>query len=85
MTLDMKATGPYLVRRMTNGILRELRRARGLSMEDVARLSGVSWRTIQRIETGKSRPHRPTRDAIARALGVPRTEIWPEDDLGEAS
>jgi transcriptional regulator with XRE-family HTH domain len=70
---------------MTDGILRRLRRSKGLSMADVARLSGVSWRTIQRIETGKSRPHRPTRDAIARALGVSRTDIWPEDDLEEAS
>lgn len=53
-------------------------------MERVAELSGVSWRTIQRIETGRSRPHRATKDAIARALGVERTDIWPED-LEEAS
>lgn len=67
---------------MTNGMspLRTARKARGWSMDKLAEVSGVSWRTIQRIETGRSDPHGPTRAALARALRTSVAELFPETE-----
>ncbi|WP_405365974.1 helix-turn-helix domain-containing protein [Kitasatospora sp. NBC_00039] len=58
-------------------LLRRLRRQSGLTQEQVAERSGVSVRTIRRLETGKSADHRlGTVNLLADALGV-----GPEDRL----
>lgn len=49
--------------------LRELRLERGWSQEELADASGVSVRTIQRVEGGRP-PGRATAAALARSLGT---------------
>lgn len=50
--------------------LRELRKARNLSMEAIGVLGGVDTSTISRIETGKQRASNETVVRLAMALGV---------------
>lgn len=54
--------------------LREARVRRGWSQEQLAAASGVSVRTIQRIEGGRP-PGRATTTALAGALGVEPAEV----------
>ncbi|MBO2010236.1 helix-turn-helix domain-containing protein [Hymenobacter negativus] len=58
-----------------------LRKSKGLSQEVLAEQSGVSLRTIQRMEQGDTVPRGHTLQALATALGVPldalRTEPAP--------
>jgi predicted transcriptional regulator len=48
--------------------IREEREALGLSKEGLAYLAGVSHKTIERIEAGKSIPRRATLTVIEAAL-----------------
>jgi len=50
--------------------IRELREARGMSQEFLARLALTSTRTIARIETNRVLPRRATLERISVALGV---------------
>ena len=50
--------------------LRELRRTRVLSMRELEELSGVSYNTIWRLETGRTGAQPRTIRRIAGALGV---------------
>jgi transcriptional regulator with XRE-family HTH domain len=50
--------------------IQEAREGADLSREGLAFKSGISLRTIERIEAGQVRPHRATRAAIAAALGI---------------
>ena len=51
--------------------IRELRIKKGLSQEKLARLAGISYNTIVKIESGESkRPTFQTMAGIANALGV---------------
>jgi len=53
--------------------VRRLRQERGLSMEQLAHLAGLSFATVHRIETLRKRPgsniELNTLNALARALG----------------
>ncbi|MEU6497313.1 helix-turn-helix domain-containing protein [Streptomyces sp. NPDC046984] len=52
-------------------MLRKLRRARGLTIEELAEASGVSGRAIGDMERGRSRrPHRGTLTALSQGLGL---------------
>ncbi len=55
--------------------LRELRRERVLSMRELEELSGVSYNTIWRLETGKTGAQQRTIRKIAGALGVEPAEL----------
>jgi len=50
--------------------LRELRKARGLSLEEVAYLASVDAATVSRVERGLVRPQARTAIRMARALGI---------------
>lgn len=51
--------------------IRELRHKTGISQEKLARLAGVSYNTIVKIESGESKnPTFQTMAGIAKALGV---------------
>jgi transcriptional regulator with XRE-family HTH domain len=59
--------------------LKELRRHRVLSMRELENLSGVSYNTIWRLETGRTTEARPRSiRALARALGVEPHELLKE-------
>lgn len=57
--------------------IKRLRRDRGWSQRDLALASGVSERTVQRIESGKP-ASLETQCALAAALGVDSAEIFAE-------
>lgn len=56
--------------------LREIRQERGMSLEDLARLSGVSKSTISRIELGESEPTQSVMCKICKALGLKLDEVF---------
>ena len=64
--------------------VRTLREARGWTQAHLAEASGVSLRTIQRLERLHS-CSAETRMALAAALGVDSRELWSEPDRQPAS
>ena len=48
--------------------LRDARLARGLTLEQLAQLAGITGATVSYIENGKTVPHESTRKAIQDAL-----------------
>src|SRR5687768_14101920 len=58
--------------------LRVLRAERGLTVRQVAELSGLTKETINRLETGKTHPYDRTLAKIAKAYGVPLEELLEE-------
>jgi len=59
--------------------LREIREAKGLSREQLSRLSNVSANMIYHIETGRKNPTINTLVKLAKALNVPISELVSED------
>jgi transcriptional regulator with XRE-family HTH domain len=55
--------------------LQELRRARGLSQDGLARLAGVPNGTIKNIEQGLRVPRLDTAAKLAKALGASLNEL----------
>ncbi len=60
--------------------VRELRAARGLRQEDLAKALKVSRQTINAIETGRYLPSLPLAIALARYFGRPVEELFCGDD-----
>ena len=69
---DLAALGKFLQRR---------RERLGLNKTDVAKLAGISARTVRRIENGEHQARRPIYFRLAVALGIPDTEL--EEYIGE--
>ncbi|WP_426489737.1 helix-turn-helix domain-containing protein [Hymenobacter sp. 102] len=57
-----------------------IRKSKGLSQEMLAEQSGVSLRTIQRVEQGETEPRGYTLQALAAALDVPLEAFRPESE-----
>jgi transcriptional regulator with XRE-family HTH domain len=55
--------------------LKEARLDKLISQRELARLSGVAYSTICRIETGKHKPSELTRAKLAKALGIGVSKI----------
>jgi transcriptional regulator with XRE-family HTH domain len=71
---NIEATGPELTDELTLAVgpnLRRLRTTRGLSLERLARASGVSRAMLGQIELGQSTPTIGVLWKIARSLNVP--------------
>jgi putative transcriptional regulator len=62
--------------------VREMRSARGLRQEDLARDLKVSRQTINAIETGRYLPSLPLAIALARYFGKPVEDLFHGDDDG---
>ena len=58
--------------------LKELRRARVLSLRELEERSGVSYNSIWRIEDGRQGAHPRTVRKLAEALGVEPSELIKE-------
>lgn len=56
--------------------VREIRQERNLSLDDLARLSGVSKSTISRIEIGESEPTQSVMCKICKALNLGLDEVF---------
>lgn len=63
---------------MKGNTLRVRRAERRVSQLDLAVQLGMSPNRFWRIENGYALPTEAERAAIAQALGVPESEIWPE-------
>lgn len=50
-----------------------------LSLRELAKLSGVSWTHIAKIESGERTPTVPVAYSICRALGRTIFEIFPDE------
>lgn len=55
--------------------LRALRRARGVTLADLAATTGISESTLSRLESGQRRPNLELLLPLARAHGVPLDEL----------
>lgn len=62
-----------------NGMIKEIRISKGYSQEELAERSGVSVRSIQRIENGESTPRGSTLQLISKALEVDVLVLLPEE------
>lgn len=60
--------------------LRESRKQRGITQEELAQRSGVNRKTIGRIERGRGKPTVRTLEKLARALDVSLRELLPDAD-----
>ena len=60
--------------------IQELRKQKGMTQEDLAEKTGLSVRTIQRIESGEVDPRSYTLNQIAEALEVEITDLTAEPD-----
>jgi len=67
--MNSPAPDPENVR--VGGLIRDLRKAKRLTQEDLARSAGIRVRTVQYAETGQVAPRLKTRKLVAAALGVP--------------
>jgi uncharacterized Tic20 family protein len=61
--------------------IQELRKLKGMTQEDLADKTGLSVRTIQRIEGGEVDPRSYTLNQIAEALGVELNELTQENEI----
>lgn len=69
-------------KRMADQIRRE-REKRGWRREDLAQLTGASYRQIERWEGGKSRPQIANRLALAEAFEMELSELFPDIEAEE--
>lgn len=60
-----------------NGLVRQWRERRGWSLRELGSRAGVSYVTLQRIETGAMSPTVATLEKVARALGVTARDLFP--------
>jgi transcriptional regulator with XRE-family HTH domain len=61
--------------------LRDARAKKGWGQEMLARKARVSAATINRAEIGRIVPTVVTQEKIARALGVPRDALFPDEEM----
>lgn len=69
-----------------NEKLKELRRAKGLSMNELAHYSGIAQSTLSAIEAGRSSPTVDTLIRVCRVLGVSPASLFEDEgvtDTGE--
>ena len=68
------ATGPV-------SAIVERRQELGISKHELARLAGVHYRTVQRMETGVQMPIWETRQKLRRVLGLPEERYFTVEQL----
>ena len=66
-----------------NLFLKQARHKKGLSIRELAKVSGVGKASIERIEAEKTTPRIDTLCKLAKALDVPVTELFRYECDGE--
>lgn len=74
-----------MAKRKTQSPLRNIRRMRTISQEDLARMAGITQESLSKAENGRLRLSVDVQALIATILGVSRTEIFPPDQERIAS
>jgi transcriptional regulator with XRE-family HTH domain len=72
-----------LTSREIGGRLREFRKRRGLTQEQLAVMVDVTFQQIQKYENGFTRLNTDKLQAIAQALSVPASAFFDDDDRNE--
>lgn len=67
-----------------NNRLRKWRVDKGLTLQELADLTGLSVSGLSRLERGQRQPRPLTRVRIARRLGVPVGELFEFEPMTEA-
>jgi transcriptional regulator with XRE-family HTH domain len=62
--------------------LREIRKHQGLTQRELAQRAGISVPYVSYLENGLQPPRSGVRVAVAHALNVPVTVLFPECDHG---
>lgn len=57
-------------------LIRDRRKAQALSLHELAERSGVSYNTLQQIESGKSNPRTDTLEAIFKVLNITASDAF---------
>ena len=65
---------------MSGNNLRRLRKEHGLSLSDVAAVSGLSVGMLSRVETGQRELSGLKKITLARSLGVPVEDLFPREE-----
>lgn len=65
--------------------LRQLRNRRGMTLSDLSLVSGVSVSMISKVETGNGDPSLSTLRELARALNVPVSLLFRDEDPSDRS
>jgi transcriptional regulator with XRE-family HTH domain len=65
----------------TGARLRELRQARGLSVSELARMTGLGKGTLSELESGRRNPTLQTLYTLTTALGVPLSAALPPGEV----
>lgn len=65
--------------------VRRFRQLAGLTQYELADLSGLSFRAIQRVEDGSSRPRSDTIEALAKAMKVSVSALLVDEGVGTRS
>lgn len=63
-------------------VIRQLRLAKGMTLEELAHLADMDAGNLSRIERGKQRYSPETLEKIATALGVPIYQLYQESQNG---
>jgi transcriptional regulator with XRE-family HTH domain len=66
---------------MVNNRLKEYREKAGLSQTELAWKSKMASQNISAIERGTLAPWPRAKRALAKALNIPETELFPEDSI----
>jgi putative transcriptional regulator len=61
---------------MTVQMLKQARQEQGLTQEDISHLAGITLRTYQLIETGKTEPKICKALAICKILDISPFKVW---------
>ncbi len=64
--------------------LKEIRAKKGVSQLTLAKLTNIAPGDISRIENDWLRPYPGWRKRLARALGVPQSELFPDEEGSKA-
>jgi len=64
---------------MVGNKLKEVRKEKGLSQLKLALMTGIAPGDISRIENGWLKPYPGWRKRLARALGIPESELFPDE------
>lgn len=80
---SIRASSPETLESAFVARLRELMSARGVTQQQLAARIGCSQPAISQLLTRERRPRRETLLAMAAALGVAPTELWPKLEVLE--
>lgn len=61
--------------------LRRLRTEAALTQDELAKMAGLAYSTVNKLEMGKEKPRPKTIRALARALKVKPVELMGEDPV----